>query len=244
MDIGIGLPSTVPGAPGSEITGWARAAEAAGFSTLGTLDRVVFDNYDPIPVLAAAAAVTDRIGLMTSILIAPYRGNGALLAKQLASVDRLSNGRLTVGIAVGTRRDDNDVTGSLYDGRGRAMDDLLSRMQPIWADDRSDSAAIGPEPVRRGGPPLLIGGTGSARCATSPNSAPDGSPAAVTRPPSQRWPSRREPRGPTPTAPVRCARRRWNTSRSVPTPRRTPRGTWATTTDSRTRTPSTPSPRR
>jgi len=162
MDIGIGLPSTVPGAPGSEITGWARAAEAAGFSTLGTLDQVVFDNYDPLPVLAAAAAVTDRIGLMTSILIAPYRGNGALLAKQLASVDRLSNGRLTVGIAVGTRRDDYDVTGSPYDGRGRAMDDLLSRMQSIWADDRSDSAAIGPEPVRRGGPPLLIGGTGRA----------------------------------------------------------------------------------
>ena len=90
MRLGVGLPATIPGARPEEILGWALNAERYGFSTLGTLDRVVFDNYDPIPVLAATATVTDRIGLTTSILIGPYRGNGVVLAKQLATIDRLS----------------------------------------------------------------------------------------------------------------------------------------------------------
>src|SRR3954462_1338453 len=106
MDIGIGLPSTIPGIPGRLVPEWAAAAERAGFSTLGTIDRVVYANFETVPTLAAAAAVTERIRLTTSILIAPYRGNGAVLAKQLATVDNLAGGRLTVGIAVGGRQDD------------------------------------------------------------------------------------------------------------------------------------------
>src|SRR6266566_4385928 len=103
MDIGIGLPSTIPGIPGRLILDWARAAEQAGFSSLGTLDRLVYANLETVPALAAAAAVTERIGLTTAILIGPYRGNGALLAKQLATVDAIAGGRLQVGIAVGRR---------------------------------------------------------------------------------------------------------------------------------------------
>ncbi|MGA8460130.1 MAG: LLM class flavin-dependent oxidoreductase, partial [Streptosporangiaceae bacterium] len=99
MDIGIGLPSTIPGIPGRLILDWASASEQAGFSSLGTLDRVVYGNLETVPVLAAAAAVTERIGLTTAILIGPYRGNGALLAKQLATVDAIAGGRLRVGIA-------------------------------------------------------------------------------------------------------------------------------------------------
>ena len=86
MDIGIGLPSTIPGIPGRLILDWASAAEQAGFSSLGTLDRVVYGNLETVPVLAAAAAVTERIGLTTAILIGPYRGNGALLAKDFSEV--------------------------------------------------------------------------------------------------------------------------------------------------------------
>lgn len=160
MRIGIGLPSTVPAASAADVLAWARIADTAQFSTLGTLDRVVFDNYDPITVLAAAAAVTEHIGLTTSILIGPYRGNGAVLAKQLASVDRISGGRLTVGIAVGARRDDFDVTGSDYEGRGRIMDALLSGMRSVWSSDGTGTDAVGPRPSQPGGPPLLIGGAG------------------------------------------------------------------------------------
>src|ERR671922_1042338 len=126
MDIGIGLPSTIPGIPGRLILEWATAAEEAGFSTLGTIDRVVYANLETVPTMAAAAAVTERIGLTTAILIAPYRGNGALLAKQLATVDSISGGRLSVGIAVGGREDDYEATGSPFKERGHVFDQQLA----------------------------------------------------------------------------------------------------------------------
>ena len=79
MKIGIGLPNTVPGTEGGEMREWAMRAEAAGFSTLGTIDRIVYANHEPLTSLAYAAAVTERIGLLSSILIAPLRANAALL---------------------------------------------------------------------------------------------------------------------------------------------------------------------
>jgi alkanesulfonate monooxygenase SsuD/methylene tetrahydromethanopterin reductase-like flavin-dependent oxidoreductase (luciferase family) len=163
MDIGIGLPSTISGIPGRLILDWARAAEQAGFSSLGTLDRVVYANLETVPVLAAAAAVTERIGLTTAILIGPYRGNGALLAKQLATVDAIAGGRLQLGIAVGGRGDDFEATGSVFADRGRAFDAQLAEMRAVWAQEpRGYAGPIGPAPVRPGGPPLLIGGSAPA----------------------------------------------------------------------------------
>ena len=163
MDIGIGLPTTISGVAGATVLEWARRADAARFSTLGTIDRVVYGNYDAVPALAAAAAVTSTIRLTTAILISPYRGNGALLAKQLASVDQLSGGRLVVGIAVGSREDDYAATGSDFTGRGKAQDALLAELRAVWAgESRGTAGAIGPAPVQQGGPPLLIGGTGAA----------------------------------------------------------------------------------
>lgn len=159
MDIGIGLPSTIPGIPGRLILDWARAAERAGFSTLGTLDRLVYGNLETVPTLAAAAAVTERIRLTTAVMIGPYRGNGALLAKQLSTVDSIAGGRLTVGIAVGGREDDFAATASPYAERGKAFDAQLAEMRAVWAGEpRGYAGPIGPAPVRKGGPPLLIGG--------------------------------------------------------------------------------------
>jgi len=159
MKIGIGLPSTIPGIPGQLILDWARAAEQAGFSTLATLDRLVYGNLETVPTLAAAAAVTERIGLTTAVMIGPYRGNGALLAKQLATVDVISAGRLTVGIAVGSRQDDFDATASPYTQRGKAFDAQLAEMRAVWSGaPRGYAGPIGPAPVQTGGPPLLIGG--------------------------------------------------------------------------------------
>jgi alkanesulfonate monooxygenase SsuD/methylene tetrahydromethanopterin reductase-like flavin-dependent oxidoreductase (luciferase family) len=163
MDIGIGLPSTIAGIPGRLIPEWAAAAERAGFSTLGTIDRVAYANFETVPTLAAAAAVTERIGLTTSILIAPYRGNGAVLAKQLATVDNLAGGRLTVGIAVGGREDDFTSTGTPFQERGRIFDKQLAEMHAIWAGEpRGFAGPVGPAPAHAGGPPLLIGGTVAA----------------------------------------------------------------------------------
>jgi alkanesulfonate monooxygenase SsuD/methylene tetrahydromethanopterin reductase-like flavin-dependent oxidoreductase (luciferase family) len=163
VEIGIGLPSTISGISGRRILEWAVAAEAANFSTLGTLDRVVYGNHEAVPTLAAAAAVTERIRLTTAILIAPFRGNGTLLAKQLATVDSISVGRLTVGVAVGGRRDDYEATDAPFHGRGRLFDRQLTEIRQVWNQQpRGFAGAVGPAPVQTGGPPLLLGGTSAA----------------------------------------------------------------------------------
>src|SRR5438105_12761210 len=116
MRVGIGLPTTTPGATGDLLIEWARRADAGPFASLGTLDRVVYGSFDPFTSLAAAAAATERVELVTMIVIAPIR-SAALLAKQAASVHALSAGRLTLGLATGARQDDYTATG--VDGRVR-----------------------------------------------------------------------------------------------------------------------------
>ena len=105
MQIGIGLPANIPGVQGKLILDWAKKADSGPFSSLGLIDRLVYPNYEPLIAFAAAAGVTQRIRLMTTVLLAPLR-NTAILAKQAASLDALSGGRLTLGLAIGGREDD------------------------------------------------------------------------------------------------------------------------------------------
>src|SRR3954467_12570570 len=100
MDIGIGLPNTVIGVDRKGIVDWARNAEEAGFSTLGTIDRIAYPNYDSLISLAAARAGAANSRLTPAILLGPVRPP-ALLAKAAATIDNLSGGRLVLGLAVG-----------------------------------------------------------------------------------------------------------------------------------------------
>jgi alkanesulfonate monooxygenase SsuD/methylene tetrahydromethanopterin reductase-like flavin-dependent oxidoreductase (luciferase family) len=154
LQVGIGLPNTIPGVAGQLLVGWARHAEERGFSTIGTVDRVVYDSYDPLIALAAAAAITNRIGLTTSVLIGPVRPT-AILAKQAASLDRVSGGRLTLGLGLGGRADDYAAVGLPTAGRGQMFDEQLAALRRIWAA----TDGIGPTPARAGGPRMLIGGS-------------------------------------------------------------------------------------
>lgn len=158
MDVGIGLPNTVPGTTGTQLTDWARRAESAGFSSLGTIDRIVYPNLDPLVALSAAAAVTERIRLATSILITPYRVNGALLAKQAASIQRVSDGRLVLGVAPGGREDDFAVSGVDFGSRGRRFDEMLTMIRETWAESGSGAGAVGPD-VSANPPELIVGGS-------------------------------------------------------------------------------------
>ena len=159
MDIGIGLPTTIAGADGKQLTEWARRADDAGFSSLGVLDRIVYRNYEPLVALAAAAAVTERIKLLTGILIAPYRVNAALLAKQAASVHALSGGRLVLGTAVGAREDDYEASAVPFSKRGARFDQMLAEIKSVWAgEEKGFAGGVGPD-VSDDPPKLVIGGT-------------------------------------------------------------------------------------
>lgn len=148
MKVGIGLPLDDPGA----LLDWARHADSGPFSSLGIGDRVVYDNPEPLVSLAAAAGATSRIGLRTSVLLAPVRDT-VLLAKQVATLDRVSGGRFGVGIGVGPRPDDFTVTEHSYHRRGDRLDAQLARLREIWSGHE-----VGPAPTSEGGPELLFGG--------------------------------------------------------------------------------------
>jgi alkanesulfonate monooxygenase SsuD/methylene tetrahydromethanopterin reductase-like flavin-dependent oxidoreductase (luciferase family) len=152
LEIGIGLPTTIRGATREQLLEWARRADAAGFSTLGTIDRLVYPNYEPLIALAGAAAVTERIRLATSVLLAPLRTNAALFAKQAASLQALSNGRLVLGVAVGARPDDFEASGVPLEGRGRRLTEMLEEIKRVWADGMSPDVSDNP-------PTLVVGGT-------------------------------------------------------------------------------------
>lgn len=156
MNIGVGLPTSTSGINAELLFEWARRADAGPFSSLGVLDRVAYQNYEPFTALAAAAAVTQRVRLATMVVIAPLR-NTALLAKQAASLDALSGGRLTLGLAVGARGEDYAVSGIETRGRGRRFGEQLEAIRDIWEEGK-----IGPTP-KAPGPQVLVGGsTGEA----------------------------------------------------------------------------------
>lgn len=159
MDIGIGLPNPIPGTPGTTLIEWARRAEVRGFSSLATIDRIAYPSYESLISLAAAAAVTTRIGLLTNVLLGPTR-NPVLLAKEAASVDRLSGGRLTLGMGVGGRKDDFKAAEQSFEDRGRRWDEALELMHRVWRGEPlvPGSNPVGPRPTREGGVPILIGG--------------------------------------------------------------------------------------
>jgi alkanesulfonate monooxygenase SsuD/methylene tetrahydromethanopterin reductase-like flavin-dependent oxidoreductase (luciferase family) len=153
MDVGIGLPNAVPGVDRAGIVDWARSAEEAGFSSLGTIGRIAYPNYEELISLAAAAAVTESIRLTTDVLLLPLRRNAALFAKQAATLDSLSNGRLTLGLAPGGREDDYRLSGADFSERNKTFDRMLEELTDLWEEDE-----VGPPTAGGGRPRLLIGG--------------------------------------------------------------------------------------
>jgi probable F420-dependent oxidoreductase len=163
MDIGIGIPNVVPGTDGKTIVEWARRAEERGFSGLATIDRVAYPSYDSIVTLTAAAAVTQRVRLVTNVLLAPTR-NPVLLAKEAASLDRVSEGRFVLGVGVGSRPDDYLASGQDWATRGRRWDQDLEVMHRAWKGEPVNGAEkpIGPSPTKDGRVPVLVGGASDA----------------------------------------------------------------------------------
>lgn len=149
MRIGVGLPTAIAGAPARLTVEWAQRADEGPFASLAVHDRIAFDSLEPMVALGAAAAVTERVRLACLVVIAPLRSS-ALLAKQAASLQALSGGRLTLGLGVGPRRDDYELAGVDYLQRGRILDAQLREIRRHLESGRLGRRAADPE--------LLVGG--------------------------------------------------------------------------------------
>jgi probable F420-dependent oxidoreductase len=187
MKFGIAFANTGPFAHPAAAVEFAQAAEAAGFESLWTVEHVVvpsgydspypydpsgkmpggedFPIPDPLIWLSYVAAATSRINLATGILILPQR-NPVVLAKELATLDHLSNGRMVLGIGVGWLEEEFDAIGVPFAERGRRTDDHVGAMRALWTQEKAsfhgeftqfDQCISRPQPVQ-GTIPVHIGG--------------------------------------------------------------------------------------
>jgi alkanesulfonate monooxygenase SsuD/methylene tetrahydromethanopterin reductase-like flavin-dependent oxidoreductase (luciferase family) len=136
---------------------WALESEQAGFASVGVIDRLVYSNLDPLTALAAAAARTERVELMTTVLSIGWRNNPVLLAKQLASVELISGGRLTAGLGLGGWPEDFTASRVPQAGGAALWEATLAAMKQVWSGKVSGQG--GPMPaLLEGRPALLLGG--------------------------------------------------------------------------------------
>jgi probable F420-dependent oxidoreductase len=172
-------------------TRMARLAEAAGFDSVVTVDHVVFPHSytstypysptgrlpggpdgalpDPLIWMAAIAAVTTRLRFMTGVIILPLR-NPLVLAKQVATLDAMSSGRVELGIGVGWLKEEFEALGVPFEKRGKRSDEYIAAMRALWAKDGASfdgefvkfhEVSSNPKPVRRS-VPIMIGGHSEA----------------------------------------------------------------------------------
>lgn len=160
MRLGVWLPTAMPhGLERAEFLEWVRFAEDAGFDTLGTVDRPNYDMWDPLASLAAAAAVTERIRLATTVMQLPVR-NAVVVAKQAAVIDRVSGGRLSLGVSLGGREDDYEVLGATMEHRVTRFREQIATMRELWArahESTPEHGNPGPAPAQRPGPRIWMG---------------------------------------------------------------------------------------
>lgn len=156
------MPVMEPDLDATLLRGWARAVDDGPFSSLSWGERIAFSNPDSLTLLGSLAAWTDRVRLMTTVIV-PQLHDPVMLAKALATADLLSGGRLTVGLGVGGRHEDYRAAGA--DPATQTMREMAERvaiMKRVWAGEKlTDSVLpVGPAPAQPGGPPLVVGTIG------------------------------------------------------------------------------------
>jgi alkanesulfonate monooxygenase SsuD/methylene tetrahydromethanopterin reductase-like flavin-dependent oxidoreductase (luciferase family) len=156
------MPVMEPELDAATLKAWARVVDDGPFSSLCWGERIAFDNPDSLTLLGALAAWTDRVRLVTTVVV-PQLHDPTMLAKALATGDMLSGGRLTVGLGVGGREEDYRAVGADPATQTiRGMADSVGVMKRIWAGEKvTDSVVpVGPRPRQSGGPQLLVGTMG------------------------------------------------------------------------------------
>lgn len=156
------MPVMEPHLDAATLRAWARMIDDGPFSSLCWGERIAFDNPECLTLLGALAAWTDRVRLVTTVVV-PQLHDPVMLAKQLATGDMLSGGRLTVGLGVGGRHEDYHAVGAdTATQTMRGMADCVAVMRRIWLGEKITESIVpvGPPPVQSGGPQLLVGTMG------------------------------------------------------------------------------------
>jgi len=160
MKVGMTLPITEPGWSRDILLQWVSKIEAGPFSSLALGERIAFVNPELMTTLGACAVLTERVRLVATVVILPMH-DPVLTAKQLATVDLFSQGRLTVGVGVGGREEDYQSIGAdLRKRRLATLEECVAMMRRVWAGEKvrpEMRRPVEPFPVQKGGPTILAG---------------------------------------------------------------------------------------
>jgi probable F420-dependent oxidoreductase len=155
-NIGLAFVSPAPLTKPENVVNFAKKCEAMGLHSMWTIDRIAYDNLEPLTILAAAAGATQSIKLGTSVLLPALR-HPALLAKIVATLDFISNGRVTLGVGYGSRQSDFSAVEVPYEGRGSRAAECVQLMKRLWAEENVthkgrffnvQNLTLGPRPVQ------------------------------------------------------------------------------------------------
>ncbi len=166
-NIGLAWVSPAPLTKPVNVVNFAKKCEAMGCHSMWTIDRIAYDNLEPLTVLAAAAAATQKIRVGTSVLLGNTR-HPANLAKIVASLDFISNGRFTLGLGFGSREPDYKAVEIPYEHRGSRAVEQVELMKRLWTEDNVthkgrffhvENLTLGPRPIQKPHPPIWTGGS-------------------------------------------------------------------------------------
>jgi alkanesulfonate monooxygenase SsuD/methylene tetrahydromethanopterin reductase-like flavin-dependent oxidoreductase (luciferase family) len=159
MKIGMNIPVMVPGLDRDRILAWCRGIDAGPYSSLAVGERINFPNPAAMVILSVAAGVTERVKIMSYVLIMPMH-NAVNRAKELATIDVVSNGRLCLGVGAGARDEDYRAVGATFGKRRLSqLEEQVAVMKRVWAGEivvEGPLLPVGPEPVQTGGPEVLV----------------------------------------------------------------------------------------
>jgi probable F420-dependent oxidoreductase len=165
-NIGLAFVNPAPLTKPAYVLTFAKKCEAMGLHSMWTIDRIAYDNLEPLTLLAAAAGATQRIRIGTSVLLPGLR-HPALLAKSLATLDFISNGRVTIGVGFGSRENDFTAVEVPFERRGSRAVECVRLMKRLWTEENVShrgkffnvqNLTLGPRPIQK--PiPIFTGGS-------------------------------------------------------------------------------------
>jgi probable F420-dependent oxidoreductase len=166
-NIGLAWVNPAPLTKPENVVNFAKKCESMGAHSMWTIDRIAYDNLEPLTILAAAAGATQRIRLGTSVLLANLR-HPSHVAKIVASLDFISNGRVILGLGFGSRESDYKAVEVPFEQRGSRAVEQVKLMKRLWTEENVthkgrfynvENLSVGPRPVQKPHPPIWTGGS-------------------------------------------------------------------------------------